>query len=569
LLRGANEEDVIDQLDAVLKPYGAVGALGRDQHTSARFLADEIKQLRATGMVAPAIFMAVAAFLLNVVLSRRIGTHRVIIATLKAFGYSNVEIGWHYMKSSLIVAGAGATAGVVAGLWMGSGLAELYSEFYRFPTFVYRPDLRVIVLAVAISLTSAVIGSIRAVRSAVIMQPAEAMQPAAPAMYRRSLLEQFGLTMLLPVAARMILRSLQRRPFNAILSSVGIAFSVAVMVLSGFFNDAIEYLIEFQFSTAQRQDVQVIFNETTSPAARHDLRHLPGVQRVEPFRAVAVNLRNEHRDYRTSILGLEHERELYRLLNTKSKPIRLPASGIVLSDKLADILSVVPGDELTVEILEGEEPIRSITVAGLASEYSGTNAYMNRHQLNRLMRETDAISGAFLAVDSAYQSKLYRELKRTPQVASVLIKSATVRQFRETIAANQATMQSFTVFFAAVIAIGVVYNTARISLDERSRELATLRVIGFTRGEVSAILLGELAVLTLVAIPVGCFIGYGFSAAMVSGFESEMYRIPLVIRPGSYARAAIVTGLAAAASGLLVRRRLDQLDLVEVLKSHE
>ena len=135
LLRGANEEDVIDQLDAVLKPYGAVGAIGRDQHTSARFLADEIKQLRATGMVAPAIFMAVAAFLLNVVLSRRIGTHRVIIATLKAFGYSNVEIGWHYMKSSLIVAGVGATAGVVAGLWMGSGLAELYSEFYRFPTF--------------------------------------------------------------------------------------------------------------------------------------------------------------------------------------------------------------------------------------------------------------------------------------------------------------------------------------------------------------------------------------------------------------------------------------------------
>lgn len=569
LLRGANEEDVIDQLDAILKPYGAIGAVGRDQQVSARFLAEEIKQLRATGLVAPAIFMAVAAFLLNVVLMRRIRTHRSVIATLKAFGYSNFEIGWHYLQSSLLIAGAGVLGGVILGLWMGNGLAEMYSEFYRFPTFVYRPDWRVVLLALVISLAAAVVGSIRAVGSAVKLQPAEAMQPAAPTSYRRSLLERLGVMQLVPVAARMIVRGLQRHPLNAFLSSLGIAFAVSVLVLSGFFEDAVDHLIEFQFSTAQRQDVQVFFKETTTPSARHDLRQLAGVHRVEPFRAVAVNLRNEHRDYRTSILGLDPQRDLYRLLDTDSQPIRLPPSGLVLSDKLADLLGVRPGDALTVEILEGREPVQRVEVAGLATEYSGTNAYMQRRELNRLMRETDAISGAYLAVDEAHQLELYQQLKRTPQVASVLIKSATVGQFRDTIAANQMTMQSFTVFFAAIIAIGVVYNTARISLDERSRELATLRVIGFTRGEVSTILLGELAVLTIVAIPLGCLIGYGFCAAMVSGFETELFRIPLVIHPGSYARAALVTGLAAAASGLLVRRRLDQLDLVEVLKSRE
>lgn len=569
LLRGAKEQEVIDRLDAVLKPYGAIGTIGRDQHVSARFLADEIKQLRATGLVAPAIFMAVAAFLLNVVLSRRIGTHRVIIAALKAFGYSNTEIAWHYMKSSLIVAGLGAIAGVIAGQWMGSGLAELYSEFYRFPSYVYRPDWRVIMLAIAISLFAAVVGSFRAVRSAVTLPPAEAMRPVSPTTYRRSLLELIGLARLIPVTTRMILRGLQRRPISAALSSIGIAFSVAVLMLSGFFADSIDYLIEFQFSNAQRQDVQVAFIEPTSPAARHDLKHLPGVQLVEPFRAVPVNLRNGHFDYRTSILGLDGDRELYRLLNTSAKSIRLPPSGVVLGDKLADILNVSPGDVVTVEVLEGEEPIRDVLVTGLASEYSGTNAYMDRRQLNRLMRETDAISGAFLAIDTDRQSELYAELKRTPQVASVLIKSATVQQFRDTIEANQMTMQSFTAFFAAVIAIGVVYNTARISLDERNRELATLRVIGFTRGEVSTILLGELAILTILAVPLGWLIGFGFSAAMVSGFESEMYRIPLVIRPSSYAQAAVVTGVASAVSGLLVRRRLDDLDLVEVLKSGE
>ena len=290
---------------------------------------------------------------------------------------------------------------------------------------------------------------------------------------------------------------------------------------------------------------------------------------VEPFRAVAVNLKHEYRDHRTSITGLTPRRDLYRLLDVDGKPIPLPDSGLVLNDKLAQLLHVGLGDTVTTEILEGKRPVREIVVSGIATEYSGTNAYMAISALNGLLRETDATSGAFLAVDSLAQDKLYQELKRTPKVASVSVKAAMIDQFRDTIAQNQMMMQSFTIFFAGVIAIGVVYNTARISLDERSRELATMRVIGFTRGEVAAILMGELAVLTIVAIPLGWAIGYAFCAAMVQGFESEMYRIPLVIRNASYARAAVVTCVAAVISGLLVRGRLDQLDLVEVLKSRE
>ena len=569
LLRGASADEVVDRVDAVLKPYGSVGAIDRDQHLSARFLADELKQLRATGLVAPAVFLCVAAFLLNIVLSRRIHTHRSIIATLKAFGYTNIEIGWHYLESSLLVSSLGALAGVVAGLWMGNGLARLYSEFYRFPTFVYRPDFRVIIAAVVISLLAAVVGSLRSVRAATRLAPAEAMQPIAPPIYRRSWLERLGIHAWLPVTARMILRGLQRRPVGALFSSIGIAFSVAVMVMTGFFADALDHLIEFQYAVAQRHDVQVLFREVTSPRVRHDLRNLPGVNQVEPFRAIGVNLRHGHRDHRTSILGLEPNRQLYRLLNTEAKPVRLPPSGVVLSDKLADLLGVVPGNDITVEVLEGEELVYQLPVAGVAKEYAGTNAYMDRYELHRLMKETDVLSGAFLAVDPSHRVELYRQLKQTPQVSSVSIKSASIQQFRDTIAANQMTMQSFTVFFAAVIAVGVVYNTARISLEERSRELATLRVIGFTRGEVSAILLGELSILTVVAIPLGFCIGFGFCAAMVIGFDSELYRIPLVIHPASYARAALVTIAASLVSGLLVRHRLDRLDLVEVLKSRE
>jgi putative ABC transport system permease protein len=448
-------------------------------------------------------------------------------------------------------------------------LAKLYLEFYRFPTFVYHPDFRVVFLAIGISQLAACVGAFRAVRQAATMQPAEAMRPAAPRIYKPSLVERLGLTDWFPLTMRMIFRSFERRPLHALLSSLGIGCSVAILLLSNFASDAIDYLIDFQFQTAQRQDVQVNFYQVTSPAAHFDLQNIPAVHAVEPFRIVPVKLRHRHHHYRSGIFGLGQHRDLYRLLDISGKPIELPPKGIVLGDKLAAILHVGLGDRLTVEVLEGAEPVRQVTVSGIATEYSGVNAYMDRAALNELMGETDALSGAFLAVDSLQASELYQQLKRTPRVASVAVKSATVEQFRKTIAENQLKMQSFTVFFAAIIAVGVVYNTARISLDERSRELATLRVIGFTRGEVSMILLGELALITLLAIPLGWAIGYGFCYSMAKGFESELFRIPLVVHVSSYAQSGLIVAVAAAASGLIVRRRLDGLDMVEVLKSRE
>jgi putative ABC transport system permease protein len=569
LLRGTNPESVIETLDRLLKPYGAVGAIARKDQISAKFLSDEIKSLRATALVAPVIFLGVAAFLLNVVMSRRISGQREIIATLKAFGYSNSEVAWHYLKSALLVAVAGAVVGSAGGMQLGSGLAKLYSEFYRFPTFVYHPDFRVVVLAIGISAVAAVAGAYRAVFKAARMAPAAAMRPETPRSFKRTILERIGLTLLFPLTLRMTLRSLQRRPVNAAFSALGIGSAVSVLLLSNFASDSLDYLIEFQFETAQRQDVQVTFYQVTSPAARFDLRNLPGVEEVEPFRSVAVRLRYGHYQYRSGILGLGERRDLYQLVDTRGAAIRLPPTGIVLGDKLAELLHVKRGDQLTVEVLEGAKPVVQVEVTGIAVEYAGTNAYMRRSELNKLMRETDALSGAFLSVDESQAAELYRQLKQTPRVASVVVKAATVQQFRDTIAENTLMMQSFTVFFAAIIAVGVVYNTARISLDERSRELATLRVIGFTRAEVSAILLSELAIVTLAAIPIGWVVGYGFCYSMVQGFESELFRIPMVIHASSYAQSGLTVAAAAAISGLLVRRRLDHLDLVAVLKSRE
>ena len=569
LMHGASEPEVITQVDRLLEPYGGIGAYGHDEQISARFLDDELKQLRAMALVAPSIFFAVAVFLLNVVLSRIVGLQREQIAALKAFGYSSVNVGSHYMKFALLIATVGCAIGVILGEWLADGMANIYSQFYRFPVYQYRVNWNLAVLVSVISLLAAGLGTIPPVLKAIELPPAEAMRPAPPPRYRQTIIERLGIARLFSVAVRMILRELERRPFKSLLSSIGIAFGVAVLVMGNFGVDALDYLIDFQFNLSQRHDVSVAFVEATSSDVQFDLSHLPGVQQTEAFRVTPVRFRNKHRSHRTAIQGLMDERDLFRVLDAKEQPLELPTDGLVLSDKLAEMLEISPGDHVRVEVLEGKRPHLDVPVHGLFKEYAGTNAYMRKSALNRLLQEGDAISGAYLTVDANQDDTLYKQLKETPRVAGVTIKSAALEGFQKTIAENQLRMQSFNIMFACVIAFGVVYNTARISLAERSRELATLRVIGFTRAEVSAILLGELAVLTLLAIPIGFAIGYGFCWAMAKGFETEMLRFPIVISRGNLVFAASVTLAASLFSGLVVRRRIDQLDLVAVLKSQD
>jgi putative ABC transport system permease protein len=345
--------------------------------------------------------------------------------------------------------------------------------------------------------------------------------------------------------------------------------AVAILMLGSFSLDAIRYIMHFQFRIAQRQQLSVALLEPTSPHVVHELTQLPGVNRVETFRSLATKLRNGHRWRRVSVLGLDPGAELFRLLNVRERPVELPPEGLVLSDKLAELLAVKEGDVISMAVLEGERPVLDVVVSAVITEYGGLNAYMNRQALHRLLKEAEVVSGAFLGVEPALAPKLYRQLKETPRVAGVTVKNAVLKSFQNTIAENILMMRTFNILFAVIIAFGVVYNSARISLAEQSRELATLRVMGFSRFEVSAILLGELAVLTLLAVPVGWVIGYGLVASFVQALDTEIYRIPLVIERTTYLFAALIVILAALVSGLVVQRRIRKLDLIAVLKAQE
>ena len=565
----ASVEEAIAQLDRILEPYGGLGAIPRALQFSHWTLESELASLQTFGFMLPLIFLLVAAFILNVALVRALALQRPQIAALKALGYDNLAIGWHYLKWALLIGAAGVVLGFAGGAWLGSSLIGLYNQYFRFPILLYAISPGIAVGATVMTLVAAGGGALTAVRRAVRVPPAEAMRPEAPAQYHRTILETPLVARHLGTAGRMVLRNVSRHPVRAAASIFGIAFAVAILMIGLVFTDAIDQLITTQFFVAERQHVTVTYVEPRSSDARHALARLPGVIAVQPERSVPVRVRSAHRERYLAVTGVSPDSRLRQIVNRNGEPVRIPPSGVVLSAKLAEVLGVTAGDEVSLEVLQGSRPQRQVEVTGLVDDLLGLSVYMDMGALHGLMREGDVATGALLLIDSARESDLASALKELPAVAGTGFKRAVLQSFRDTMAANMGLTIFINVLFASIIAFGVVYNAARISLSERSRELASLRVLGFTRAEISLILMGELTLLTLAALPVGAVFGYGLTALIVQSVESEVYRFPLYVSRQAVAWSFLGIIVASVVSGLIVRRKLDTLDLVAVLKIRE
>ena len=564
LAADARPAEVIDRLDGLLRPYGGRGAYGRQDQFSYRALRGEIRALGVIARIFPAIFLGVATFLLNVVVSRLVSTQREQIAALKSFGYGNGAVGLHYLKFALAIVLIGIPAGLAAGAWLAAAMSEIYVEFYHFPDTLRHWPLAELAGALLTTVAAAVAGTLQAVRKAALLPPAQAMRPEPPKRYRRALLERAGLGCLLSQPGRMIVRHIERSPVKSVLTVVGIALACATLVLTSFFGDSFYYVVDAQFKLARRQDLAVDFTEPVSGRALYRLQRVRGVEYVEGTRWVPVRLRAGHRSYRTVLHGIERGGRLRRLLDTRLRAVELPPEGIVLTDYLGRMLGVGPGDRVTVEVLEGARPLRELPVAGLVSEFLGSSGYMDLAALRRLLGEGKVFDGAYLTLDQAHRDEVFRALKGMPRVAGAKAREVEVRNFYQ----QRGRVTLFTTAVASLLA-GVVYNSARIALTERAREMASLRVLGLTRGEIAYILLGELALLTLAALPMGFLFGRALCAYFAYSMWDDQFRMPVVLNPDAYALAAAVILASAVASGLAIRRSLDRLDLVAALKTRE
>ena len=569
LAPGASEAGVIESLDRLLEPYGGLGAFGREDQISHRFLSDEIAQDRITGIFVPSIFLGVAAFLIHVVLSRLVSTQKNPIGLLKAFGFTDTAVGFHFLKFGLVAVLFGTAMGAPLGVWLGHGLARIYQNFFRFPELTFVAGPRLLFWSGAISAAAACVGAISSLRAAVALPPAEAMRPESPPQFHQGLVERSGVAHLFSTSTRMILRNLERRPWKAALTVLGLAFAVAILIVGFYFFDAIDYLVQVQFHTAQRDDVMISFYEPRGGQARYDVNHLTGVLHSETFRIVPARLRFGHRSKRIGLQGLEPASDLRRVVGRSFDVAPIPSEGVLLTTKLAEILGTRIGDTVQVEVLEGERRKKELQVVGTVDEMIGLSAYMNIASLNRMMREGHSISGAYLAVDAEQLPRLYATLKRMPAVAGVAVRNAMLQSFYRTIAESLRISSTALNLFACLIAVGMVYNGARVALSERGHELASLRVLGFTQREIGFMLLGEQALLTFLAIPVGFLIGYGICALLTAAMQTELYRMPLVVNTNTYALAVLIVNAAAIATSAIIYRRLRYLDLVEVLKTRE
>ena len=568
LAPGADERAVIAAVDRVLAPYGGRGAYGRDSQGSNTMLEEHVVLLRSLAAIVPGVFLLVAAFLVNVVLSRLIATQREQIGMLKAFGYSNARVALHYLELVLAIVALGVVIAVPVGAWLGHEFAAFFNTLFRFPVVIFGVEPRVVATAAAIAIGAGSAGALGALRRVAAMPPIVAMSPEVPA-FRHGRLGGLGLSRMLSPATRMIVRNLARRPLRSMLATTGMAFAVAIVVLGAALSGGIDRTIDVAFQRERREDLSLQLAHPRALGTARDFLALPGVVRAEPFRVVPARVVTAGRGQDVIVVGLPAGGALRHVVDSTYREVRPLREGVAITRWLADRMGVHRGDLARIEIREHRRRVVTARVIEIVDEPLLNAIYLELGALGRLLGEPETYSGVNLSVDPVHERELYAKLKRLPVAASVDLRPAAIENFKKTSDTIVRVMRQIEIVFAVIIAFGVVYNTARIALAERGRELATLRVLGYTRGEVSAILLGEVGALAVPAIPLGAVAGYLLSGLVMRAMSGERMHVPLVVEPASYAFAIVVFVVAATVSALVVRRGLDRLDLLAVLKARE
>ena len=569
LNRGTRIQTVLDEIDRVLSPYGGPGAYGRADQLSNRFVSEEISGLEVSATGVPPIFLAVAAFLLYIVISRLVQSEREEIGLLKAFGYTNGEVGWHYMQLVLVIALGGALLGCLMGIGGGRAIIPVYTTYFKFPFLLFRLEPASFVTGVLTSIAVASVGGLFVLRRVFTLAPAEAMRPPAPADYSRTGRIGASLARWLDQPSRMVLRRLTRQPWRMGGAIIGIASGMALSLSMLIIYEGFDVALDRSFNVIDRSDATASFAYTASDKTILELQRIDGVTLVEPFRQVPVILRNGLHSHQGAITGLTNGAHLYRALDSQTRPIPLPERGIVLSTALASVLDVEAGESILVEVREGRQPILSVPVTGIAESLMGAPAFMELTALNNLLGEHRRVSGAYLSVAEDRSAEVYEHLRDLPVVAGISLRSEAEGAFKEIMDQGAGSSRYIMGIMAFAITFGIVFNAASVAHAERARDLASLRVIGFHRRETAFVLLGELAIVTLIALPIGLALGNAMSFGIAAGFSTELYQIPVIFAPRAQGFAIVVVVSAALASGWLVKRKIDRADIISTLKTRE
>lgn len=566
---GTRIEPVIDTLDVLLEPYGALGAIDRTEQVSNAFIDAEITQLRTLAYTLPPIFLGITIFLVNMVMGRIVALERAEIGLLKALGYSDAAILMHYLLLAGIVGMVGVTLGYAAGSWLSFQLAQLYGEFLKFPYLIYSVSWNTYVVAGLLGLIAAGTGAARAAWTAARLAPATAMSPPAPPNFGTSWIDRALHALRASQPTMMIVRSIIRWPVRAGLSILGMALAVGILVSSNFFPDALDLIIDTAFYQSNRQHAALFFNDEVDESVVIDVSRLPGVLQAEGQEVVTAVLKHKHYSKRTTIEARRPGMNLSRVVSTTGEVVDAPPGGLMLSERLASQLGASLGDVIEVKFLGVHQGIHMLPVTGLVTQFFGLGAYMDQATADQLFQQDPRVSIVNVTLDTSQNEAFQNSLKDLPRLAGRAMLAENRAGFEETISQSILITTTIYAILGTLITVGVAYNGARIQLSERASELASLRILGFTRAEVGFVLVGEIMLLALLAQPLGWWIGWGIAKMLTESYTSDLYSIPLVVTPSTFASASLIVLTSAFLSVLIVRRRLDGINLVSVMKTRE
>jgi len=570
LLRpGADVEAVLDQVKKRLDQYGVYRKYGRDQQLSNQYLSYELMQLRNSALVTPMIFLVVAAAVIHVLLRRMTELQRMQIGLLCALGISKARITAHYVHYAVAVAVAGSALGALLGCWLAARWVDMYNLFFRFPSLQTRFSAPALLHGFLLCTGMCALGAAQSAWAILHVQPAVAMRPplASARLVRRSAFA--FLYARLPLVWRLSVRNSVRAWRRSVFTIIGVALATIIMLIGSAVTDWLDFIIHYQFDLVDRSDMNVGFTVERPAASVTELQKVDGVRRAEGIFQFGAELRHGWRKKTVLVMGLPADGDLYRVYDAHGRRVTMPEDGLVVPTRLARLLDLRPGDSLAMEPYLKDRRERPAVVRAVADQYIGLTVYAGQDLLGKMLDEARVVNGALLQCDSVDLQPVVRRLNDIPGVSTVSTTRAVFGEFQETVTELMRVTTFVLALFAAIIAFAVIYNSSSVSIAEQERDLATMCSLGFERESVAQVATNDIMPLGLVGVAVGLPLGVQLCHLMAQLYETDLYRLPVVIRPTTYALVVAAVLAFQWTARWVCRRRVYRIDILRTLKSRE
>ncbi len=568
-LPGSDQTRIVESVEDILKPYGMLTSYPRKYQLSHAVLQAKLDGIGSVALYIPAIFLLMAAVIQFIILRRMVKTQRTQIGVMKALGYNNSQIMMHYTLYALAVSSVGAVLGIALGNLMAGGISDLFSFYFNLPGGLKSFDLGTIINALTLSVGIGMVAGLTGSRGVLYIQPAEAMRPEPPRSSSRSWLEKWpALWGAFSPGWKMTLRNIGRNRGRFTVTVVGVMFAVSLLIIAFFYNDAVDYMMKKYFYQGETYDITVRFNSVVSEDELINISRLDGVRCVEAFMEVPVKIHFRGKGEDEILLAYPENMNMKKLQGENGQLIRVPGEGIIINQRTADKLGIIVGDQVEVETLMTTGPIHIETayIAGVTQQLFGGGSYINLDQANRILGERHAATGAMIDVQADKIDEIQNQLDGMLGIASVLSRQKEIQIFQEEMSAVTGAM-SIIIFFAVVLGFAIIYNASVINFSERRRELTTLRVMGFTLHEISALMLKENILLMVGGIILGLPFGKLMVKSYVESAATEQFTLPVIIYPATYLFSAIGGIIFVMVAHYFAVRGIRELDLVATMKN--